>query len=176
MAARTPHPRAKTARCPEHGLVLVDGQRCTLCKGSRARTTSPWIIAFLGGVALAALFAVRALDVDEPRAAAPLPPPSSSVTTRIERSRPMFERVPAREAPPEPTPALSAPPPAAAPARLPGPDGTDSSEAISAEDRLLGQPTAAPDTIHAERARPPEPPSVRGFPLPAREDDPADFE
>lgn len=166
--------RSKTARCPRHGLVLVDDAECTLCKSGHSRATSPWIIASLGGVAVAALIAVRALDADEPRAAAPAAPaPASSVTTRVERSRPLYERGPARE----PSVDRAREVPAAAPRPAFAPSSEAAQDAVPAEDRLLGQPaTELEPAPHVDRPPPPEPPSVRGFPPPAREDDPADFE
>ena len=170
------HKRSKTARCPEHGLVLVDGQACALCKSRRSRSTSPWLIAVLGGVAVASVIVVRTLDADPHPTALPAPAPSSSVTTRVERSRPAFERVPARDVTSRhaaPSPTASAPPRlASAPLDVEPGEG---SEAVPAEDRLLGQPAAVPAST-ADRPPPPDPPGVRGFPAPARADDPADFD
>lgn len=177
MAAPTLRKHPKTARCPEHGLVLVDGQACTLCKSSRSRSTSPWLIAALGGVAVAAVIAVRTLDADEPRAATTAPAPSSSATTRIERSRPSFERLPAsdvtnRHRASSPSAAAL---PGLASAPLPEVEPTEGSEALPAEDRLLGQPAAVLEPT-VDRPPPPDPPGVRGFPAPVRADDPTDFD
>jgi hypothetical protein len=173
--ARRKH--SQTARCPRHGLVLVDDAKCALCKSGRNRSTSPWIIASVGGVAVAALIAVRALDRVEPSATSPTttlaPAPASRVPTRVERARPVYERLPARTHSVES--AREVPVAAQRPAFAPGSEPADDS--VPAEDRLLGQPaTTAERESHVDRPPPPDPPSVRGFPPPAREDDPADFE
>jgi hypothetical protein len=169
--------RPTGARCKRHGLVLVDEGECALCKQSRRpKPTSPWLIASLGGVVLAVLFGVRWLGEreathdtsDAPRAARP-----TSVSTKVERSRPAFERSTSRserDLPAASAPARRALEPAAALA-----DPAADKNSLPVEDRQLGQPspTLEPAT---QAKRPPDAPSTRGFPATPRQDDPADFD
>jgi hypothetical protein len=177
MPTATFRKRANVARCKRHGLVLVDGEQCALCKKTgSARTTSPWIVASLGGVVLAVLFGVRWLDRDDPddapgRAAA-AGRPSPTLTTKVERARPAFERVPARSQ------RTTSSEPATLPVSEPAPSSDEQSTSgaeLPAEDRLLGQPAPLPASPE-KRPRPPEAPGARGFPSSPREDDPNDFE
>jgi hypothetical protein len=173
--------RRSAGRCQRHGLVLVDGEQCALCrKSAESRITSPWLVVFLGGVVLAALFGARWLDRDQ-REDARVPVasarPSGTLATRVEHARPAFERVPGRREPAPSEPGAAPAPPSSSSESAASATGARSSagvDAVPAEDRLLGQ--SAPEPTSDQRARPPEAPGARGFPNGARDDDPSDFE
>jgi hypothetical protein len=167
--------RSTVARCKRHGLVLVDENECALCKKTgSARNASPWIIASVGGVVLGGLFGVRWLDrADPPAARETRAAERPALTTRTERARPAFERVPARSRESAPTERWSAPAAERAPSSAD--ERSTGDEAPAAEDRLLGQPSPPPEPA-AKRPPPPEAPGARGFPTVPREDDPSDFE
>jgi hypothetical protein len=177
--------RLPGARCKRHGLVLVDVDECALCKKSgRRSSTSPWVIASLGGVVLAGLFGARWLD--EPKSARDASEPGAkahptSLTSRVERSRPVAERTTSRReplAPPAPRGDPSLTRAAAEPTLADeSPESQAGEGPLSAEDRHLAQPLPGPEPApQGRQPAPPSAPGARGFPPTPREDDPADFE